>query len=340
MSSHPIRLKQLLHKYLRNEISAEELREFWQLMNELNEDDLVDEELARFWHDPSLQAENTADWDALYGRLQRKAAAQDIDYDRILYSRRRRTRQWAVAASILLVCALSYLFVFQQSGQKAGEPVLTSKSTYDLQVLQLPDGTSVTLNHNSRLDYPATFDGATREVYLFGEAFFDVNHDPAKPFIVHTGTLITRVLGTAFNIRAYAQDSQVAVTVSRGKVQVQQGNEKVLGLLTAGDQLVVSKEEQSAVKSKVDVGAILHWKVRELLFDNKTIDEAALTIGNYYGVKIRFESEALRKCRFTARFSGAEEDIGEVMEVITTLTGASWKRDSADVIILSGKGCN
>jgi ferric-dicitrate binding protein FerR (iron transport regulator) len=85
------------------------------------------------------------------------------------------------------------------------------------QLINLPDGSKVVLNANSKLEYPPGFSNNTREVYLDGEAYFDIAHDPGKPFIVHTGSISTRVLGTAFNINAYRSQQFVEVTVTRVK---------------------------------------------------------------------------------------------------------------------------
>jgi len=339
MSSNPLRLKQLLQKYLLNEISKDELNEFWKLMDELDEEDFVQEELMSLWNYTDRQENKEVEWNKIDERLQQRLEASNRNLEEFIIKPEKRIRRyWVAAASILLIFAISG-FLFYKSQNKIKQQVLSTRSNFDLQVIQLPDGTSVTLNHNSRLDYPPIFDGTTRQVYLTGEAYFDVKHDPSKPFIVHSENLIVKVLGTAFNVRSYIQDSQVAVTVSRGKVQVQKSNELVLGMLGAGDQLLVNKSNEDVSKIKVDIDHILYWKKRELVFENITIDEAALTIGNYYGKKIRFLKEALRKCRFTARFSGEEEQLDEVLEVITTLTGTTWTVDSSDVILIDGKGC-
>lgn len=340
MSSNPLRLKQLLDKYLKGNITHTELEEFWQLMSSLSENDLVDEEMSKFWSDPSLDKNSQADWEGVYSRLQQRMDDQQIDYARIIQPRRS-IRPWVIAASFLFLLAVSFLLVLNPFEKNKKDAIVSSRSSFDLQVIRLPDGTAVTLNHNSKLDYPNTFNGKTREVYLYGEAFFDVKHDPLKPFIVHTGNVITRVLGTAFNIKAYDNEENIAVTVSRGKVQVQKNNEdKVFGLLVAGDQLTVDKKEDKALQTKVDVSGILQWKTKDLVFDDKTIDEASVIISNYFGVEIHFANESLRKCRFTASFNGSDDDLKQVLDVMTVLTGSTWTKDDKEIIWIGGKGCS
>src|SRR5439155_2315167 len=99
--------------------------------------------------------------------------------------------------------------------------------------LLLPDSTQVWLNAASSLEFPEAFQSGKREVYLVGEAFFDVKHAENRPFIIHTGNVTTRVVGTAFNIKGYPDQPDVIVSVKRGKVQVSK-NEKLVATLTVG----------------------------------------------------------------------------------------------------------
>src|SRR5690606_37889089 len=88
--------------------------------------------------------------------------------------------------------------------------------------LFLADGTKVWLNAASRISYGKNFgNGALRDVYLDGEAFFDVAHDPDKPFIVHTSSIQIKVLGTSFNVRSYAEDNTIETTLVQGKVRIE-----------------------------------------------------------------------------------------------------------------------
>ena len=337
MSDHLLRLKQLLNNYLHNTISPDELDELWQLLEKLPENDLVDLQIAGLWNDPALNRENGVDWERVYSRLQSRMHEPNMDYTRLMRPRKGRWKGLAIAASLLFAIAVSsYLFTSLRKATPAG--IVSTRRNPGLQLLRLSDGTSVTLNQNSRLEYPKTFNGATREVVLYGEAFFDVHHDSSRPFMVHTANLVVRVLGTAFNIKSYDMDEKIAVTVSRGKVQVQRkSNQKILGMLTAGEQLLVDKNAGVALQNKVDVKGVLVWKTI-LDFDNKTVGEAAAIISSYFGVEIKFDNEALRSCRFTADLSENENDLSQVMNVITLLTGSTWTKNE-NIIRISGKGC-
>ena len=146
----------------------------------------------------------------------------------------------------LMVIALS-LVVFKnfQDNQKERTAYWammkkTSTERAEYKYILLPDSTQVWLNAGSTLDYPEHFDEATREVTLVGEAYFDVKHAAEHPFIIHTGQIQTTVLGTAFNINAYTDRSNIQVSVSRGKVKVSRGDQ-LIAMLVKGQEVKVSQ---------------------------------------------------------------------------------------------------
>ncbi|NLO72094.1 MAG: FecR domain-containing protein, partial [Porphyromonadaceae bacterium] len=118
----------------------------------------------------------------------------------------------------------------------------------------LTDGTKIWLNAGSQLSYPAKFSGNTREVYLSGEAFFDVESDPSKPFQVITGDLKIRATGTRFNVTSYANEEQSQVVLLSGKVDAAK-NKRFAGSMemNPGDRIVYSKSDDNLLKAKVDV---------------------------------------------------------------------------------------
>src|SRR5690606_2859673 len=108
-----------------------------------------------------------------------------------------------------------------QSPHRENKMVINSVNSNEHRLLHLPDGSTVIVGVGSKLNYPSSFDSLrTREVYLEGQAYFDIRHNPQKPFIIHTGKVATTVLGTSFNIKAWPEDQDITVTVTRGKVRV------------------------------------------------------------------------------------------------------------------------
>lgn len=342
MSSNPVRLQILLKKYINNTAGSAELEEFWKLMSELSDNDLIQLDLENLWN--SQSGNNPAkgvDWVNACYLLQQKIEEQEYSYERKLRFIRRKQYLYAGAAAVLLIFIGTLIWKLSLNASTTlpeHDQVIVVKSGRH-QTISLPDGTMVTLNEGSKLDYPAAFNQSSRDVYLTGEAFFDVKHDEGKPFLVHTGSFITRVLGTAFNIRAYPGDANVSVTVTRGKVQIQSDeNKKTLGVLTAGDQLVIDKKSAGVSWVKADVQKVVQWKVTDLVFDNATVDEAIVALGNRYGKTFLFENESLRDCRFTANF--LNDSLDQSLDVICTLINAHWKqKEGSDVIVINGLGC-
>lgn len=161
--------------------------------------------------------------------------------------------------------------------------------------ITLPDKSTVVLNNASTIRYPESFDGDTRQVYLDGEAFFNVEKNPNRPFVVQSQTVYTQVLGTSFNVCAYPNES-IEVTVATGLVKVSAsdlGNFKEVEL-TPSDQAVFSMNTKELLKQKVDISDFLAWKDGVLQFNKISLEEAAKKIERWYDVKITFQNDELR----------------------------------------------
>lgn len=201
--------------------------------------------------------------------------------------------------------------------------------------VRLPDGTIALLNKDTELIYSSTENG--REVFLKGEAYFDVAHDPSKPFTVHTGKVNTLVLGTAFNVKAYPEQNQLLVSVTRGKVQV--GDQKgTYAVLTPNEQLTVNTTTNSFVRENLNT-TVLAWKENFMVFDEITLEEAAGLITKKYGVEVRFDKPQLKRCDITAKFL-SDETLLEILEVVNGVTGVKYTIDENGVVMFSGRGCN
>ncbi|MEJ2881252.1 FecR family protein [Pedobacter sp. GR22-6] len=247
------------------------------------------------------------------------------------------------AAAVLLIIA-GYFFWFQAPLPK--EAVTMEQSMVHRppgndtahKWLKLPDGTSVILNSGSLLDYAEDFGkNGKREVTLTGEAFFDVNHDASRAFIIHTGKLTTTVLGTAFNIKAWPNSDSVTVTVARGKVMVQDAMQ-TLAVLTPAQQLRwVEPGKGNVSRAKVNVDEVLSWKADELIMDDITLEAAAAMIAQRYNLEVKFKNDAVKRCRFTAAFLNRNE-LSQVLSVVGDITGAIFHIEQ-HVLYIDGPGC-
>lgn len=211
----------------------------------------------------------------------------------------------------------------------------TAKKISGRKWIKLPDGSSVQLNANSHLDYPDRFEGKQRIVKLTGEAYFDIKHDPKHPFIIHTGKIKTTVLGTAFNILSDSKNQKVTVTVTRGRVMVQE-SDRTLAVLHANQQLNWQLDKTSA-KRTVNAAEVVAWKNQDLIMDDVTLAQAAALLVERYQLHVSFANDKVKNCRFTAAFLD-RNDIQQVIAVLADVTGASFELRGKHLQI-GGDGC-
>ncbi len=204
------------------------------------------------------------------------------------------------------------------------------------QRLQLADGSVVWLNANSTLRYQQAFTDSLREVFLMGEAFFEVARNPAKPFLVHTQRATTRVLGTSFLVRGYAGEAAVAVTVVTGKVALANQSNAPAVTLVPGERGMVRRNANRVEKSVNRDPNFLAWKTRTLSFRNTPLREVLPTLERYFGVTFRTDAPSLLNCRFTGSFK--EPTLAEVLQVFAYGRDIAYRREG-QVYRLSGKGC-
>ncbi|MEO7214693.1 FecR domain-containing protein [Mucilaginibacter sp.] len=207
------------------------------------------------------------------------------------------------AVVFVLVCATSALFLVrnQHSQNNFTQPGKIQQQSNVFMVLQ--DGSRVILSHGSKLICAPGFDSlAKREVYLSGQAYFDIKHDSSRPFIVHTGNVFTTVLGTAFNIKAIPGEKVITVTVTRGKVKVSDES-KLIGVIIPNQQIVYNKGAASATKTHITAAVFTGWTTEhDLYLEDVTVAEAARLFEERFKVKIGFGDDSVKNKRFTTSF--------------------------------------
>ena len=164
--------------------------------------------------------------------------------------------------------------------------------------LLLSDGTKVWLNSDSRLRFPVQFSGKEREVFLNGEAYFEVSHDAEHPFIVHTSLGKVEVLGTEFNIQDYGTEQQVVTTLVSGKVKYATETGKDC-MLKPGFQVVDNRKGGTLKVREVNLEEYVGWKEGLYTFYDRSLEDIMQTIQRNYDVQVFFENEKLKTLRFT-----------------------------------------
>jgi len=243
-----------------------------------------------------------------------------------------------IAASLLLITLCGGAFFYLRGNGIVDESAALEIESYHHEqprYVKLPDGSSVILNEGSHLEYGDPFDGKSRQVSLVGEAFFDIAHDAERPFVVHTGKLMTTVLGTAFNIRAYPDQSDIVVTVTRGKVKVSD-DKKVLGIINPHQQITFNRLREYADQKVVDSHTVTAWMEKDIFFDDITMGDAIEQLQKRFGVAITLANEKITTCRFTAAFVKGE-DLAQILQIVCDFNNATLSKDASGFIIQGGE---
>ena len=160
--------------------------------------------------------------------------------------------------------------------------------------IELEDGTKVWINSASRLRYPVVFSGNIREVYLEGEAYFEVQREGDRPFIVHSGEQKVTVLGTSFGISCYASEANDYTTLVSGKVKVDFERGKQSFVLEPGMQVAYNKESGVAMERKVDVAEFVAWKDGKYIFKQKRLEDILSTLSRWYDFEVFYRNEDVK----------------------------------------------
>lgn len=253
---------------------------------------------------------------------------------------------WAATIAFLVVATaffVGYKNTFRPESQPLAQENLMEKviPAGKKSFLILPDGSKVWLNADSKLKYPVAFSGKIREVFLDGEAFFDVVKNPAQPFVIQTSQARIQVLGTSFDVKAYPDSKTVETMVVSGKVKISERanlenfvflrpDEK--GVYTAANR----KISKSAVVRPEEKLEYVDWKKGTLALYDESMAEVATKLERWYGVTVEMDADKLQNCRVTAHFEN--QPIEKVLEYIKMVTPLEYAYQG-NTIILTGTGC-
>jgi ferric-dicitrate binding protein FerR (iron transport regulator) len=265
---------------------------------------------------------------------------------------RKKVLYLAAASIVVFLLAGFYQFVWQDVpfGNMADSlnEVVTKKGSQS--TIQLPDGTRVSLNANSKLTYREDFGSANREVTLSGEGFFDVVKDSTKPFVIHTDKMNIKVLGTSFNIKNYPEDELIETALIHGKIEVtfeDRPSEKMF--LKPGDKLVLRKNQETesakhsgAGRPKIQLTSITPiedstlaetaWMNNKFAFSNVSLKEIANQLERRFDVEIEFADSALMEYSYTGIFE--KESAARILELLSLSQKFSYVTKSNKIIIM------
>ena len=184
--------------------------------------------------------------------------------------------------------------------------------------VMLSDGTKVFLNAGSRLIYPESFSGKTREVFLVGEAFFDVKHDQNHPFIVQLSDLRVKVLGTRFNISAYASDKVIETVLAEGKVNIEKNDAGIFDKaleMTPNHLASFDRTSKETSLTKVNTENYILWTAGILKFESTDLNHITKRLERFYNIRFEYNSSLLGGLRISGKME-LKEDKDEICERI------------------------
>ena len=347
------RFIELLSKKLAGEINEQERMEFLRAVDHDPACKDLYAELSTYWvKDESQYANSTLMFSKIRNRI--------ID-EQITETKRPSFPLTMLAACIAAIALTFFIYyytpIFKWKKQTSNYQIVKTKGNNKRQ-FTLSDGTVVTLNAQSEFRYPSIFNTATREVYLNGEAFFQVAKDRKHPFIVHANKMKIRVLGTEFNVKSYPEDTFSEASLIKGMIEltledrpsdriILKPNEKLVLEIGApaakGKSIKKKAAHHSALETRYSLTNLTYfsqadtlsvetsWMQNRLVFKNESFFELSHTIERRYGVKIKFKSEKIKDYRFTGEFE--RETLEQVLAVLQMIEPFHYKREKNRIYI-------
>ena len=280
----------------------------------------------------SLKDEGDVDreWERLFSSIEKKTITK-------MKTRRLFLQYMKYAAAVVLGIGISlstlYLTNQENLSTVGNYKLVTSKG--EKSYLQLPDGTRVWLNSCTTLEYAENYGHSNRSIYLDGEAYFEVAKNKDLPFVVKANGIDVKAIGTAFNVSAYMEDSQLTTTLFNGKVAVQPTLTKQEVLLEPNQVAVYDKSRNKIEVVPYDKKLFAQWRGGFLSFEMMYLQDITKLLERNYNVVFRYENQGIKKLRFSGSFRN-NEDLSEILNVIKTNTGIRYQI-LKDTIVISSK---
>lgn len=267
------------------------------------------DEIRRTWtitgeHDTDFIPDTAANWQ----RFKERVYTSETPVMKVVSNRKLYLR---VAASIAGI-AVATLLYFTLRGPSE---ITVFTAANEKRTISLPDGSKVYMNQNSRLRYDKQLAGHERAIYLEGEAFFEVATKPGRPFVVYANETQTQVLGTSFDVKAYAA-TPVEVAVVTGKVAVSHDTHKLV--VTPGRKVTFAEGKQPEENANDDAN-FMAWKDNKLVFDNMRVHDIFRTVEKFYGVNIVVTDKSLDSMHARLVFDTIPS-IEELLELMNSVT--------------------
>ena len=325
---------------------------FQEIFNRVRENKATQEDLDALellFGDPSMEYEIK---NALYAQLEatEQEPSQGVDFEKMynrLWFRIQKNeqkiksirgnvlwRKFGQVAAILVVGLLIGLLLSPLKDKSEAVYCSTVAPKGSISKLYLPDSTLIYLNAGSSIKYCTDQTQDKREVYLSGEAWFDVRKDAEHPFVVHTPYYKVKVLGTEFNVRAYKDDQEITTTLEKGRIEILSGENFKLHKpidIRPGEQISYNKKDRKINVKRVNSSLYSSWKDNKLIFVNKNFKELIDILERKYGVEIQVVDTTIYRYHFDGTIK--DESIFEMLDLIKTTLPIQYHIDDQTIII-------
>ncbi len=317
-------IQEIIVRVLKNEVLEEEMRFFSEWLDSSDENKNLFFELKRVYDYREKgnypdDSEMEASWERLWKKIQGKKHSFKKKNTPLRRRKKLSATRWRVAATITGLLILGATLFYTQRELPVAWVEVQNPARGNPLSIALPDGSTVQLNASSYLKYPKKFKRRGREIYLDGEALFDVVKQNGNDFIVHSNKHKIKVLGTKFNVMDYSSDAYSVTTLISGKVQLETFNEEK----NLRDRVVMNPEQQlrfdahtgQITLNQVDIRETTSWINGIYSFQDVPLQQITDRLNKIYGVTIIIENEKCRAEKYTGKFS-LEQDIEEIMRII------------------------
>ncbi|MBN1598725.1 MAG: DUF4974 domain-containing protein [Bacteroidales bacterium] len=346
MMNHSEQLEVLLVKYFQGETT-------------IKENDLILQWLEQSPRNEKFFLETKLLWES--GRISDIRIKDELkhSWDRVIQSLNKKSQEFVVAlnakqtqnrhiigsiikiAAAILIAFGSALLVYRYIHPVSSRSIADYYQFYTpngaKSEISLPDGSVVWVNSGSTIKFPQNFSNTYREVYLEGEAYFDVKKDEKHPLVVRTSEVNIHVLGTAFNIKCYSEESTVETTLERGSIVlefVEKSGERMK--METGQRVIYDKVKKNVVLDKsVKTRYFTAWKDGKLVFENETFENLSTRLERWYDIEITITDEELKDIRFTGTFEN--ETIEQGLQILELTTPIDYAISKNHIYISKGK---
>ncbi len=242
-----------------------------------------------------------------------------------------------VAAFLLIpLIGIGILYSVSQYQQSAGQFTETIAPRGQKSQIVLSDGTKVWLNSDTKIKYPGNFSKNQRDVYLNGEAFFEVAKNAHQPFVVHTSGVNVKVLGTKFDVKAYGDEDQIETSLFEGKIDLildkSGSNDVTEKEVIPGQSFVYSKASHELAATRFPQDEINGWKKNQLIFKDDTFSNLVRKVERWYDVKMVYDEKQFNDRRLTVELYEGER-LERLMEIIGLALSVDYKYEKGTIIL-------